>query len=65
MILLHWREYFGLKRADDTDRGILVTELAQLSPAQRRLAARYPAALPLFLADPPGVTELVESFSGR
>jgi hypothetical protein len=63
-ILLHWREYFGLKRADDTDRGILVTELAQLTPAQRRLAARYPSALPLLLADPAGLTELVESFRG-
>jgi hypothetical protein len=63
-ILLHWREYFGLKRADDTDRGILVTELAQLTPAQRRLAARYPSALPLLLADPAGLTELEESFRG-
>ena len=51
-VLLHWREYFGLKRADDTDRAVLVSELAALSPRERRLAARYPAALPLFLADP-------------
>ncbi len=63
-VLLHWREYFGLKRADDTDRSILVAELAQLSPAQRRLAARFPSALPLFLADPAGVTDLLESFHG-
>lgn len=60
-ILLHWREYFGLKRADDTDRGILVSEMARLSAGQRRIAARYPAALPLLLADPGGVTELIES----
>ena len=63
-VLLHWREYFGLKHADDTDRAILVAELAQLSPVQRRLAARYPSALPLILADPPGVTELIEGFHG-
>lgn len=63
-ILLHWREYFGLKRADDTDRGILVAELGQLAPAQRKLAARFPSALPLILADPPSLTELVESLQG-
>src|SRR5262245_18133920 len=59
-LLLHWREYFGLKRADDTDRGALIAEIARLSPGQRRLAARYPNALPLLLADPIGVTELIE-----
>ena len=63
-VLLHWREYFGLKRGDDTDRAILVAELAQLNPAQRRLAARYPSALPLILADPSGVAELIESCGG-
>ncbi len=63
-VLLHWREYFGLKRADDTDRAILVAELERLSPIQRRLAARYPSALPLILADPPGVTDLLETFHG-
>ena len=61
-VLLHWREYFGLKRADDTDRAVLVSELAALSPRERRLAARYPAALPLFLADPSGTSELIEAF---
>jgi hypothetical protein len=61
-VLLHWREYFGLKRADDTDRSILVAELAQLTREQRRLAARYPSALPLILADPAGVADLAESF---
>ena len=39
-ILLHWREYFGLKRADDTDRGILIAEIASLTPAQKRIAAQ-------------------------
>ncbi|MFO0952504.1 MAG: hypothetical protein U0835_15430 [Isosphaeraceae bacterium] len=62
-LLLHWREYFGLKRADDLDRGLLIAEIARLSPAQRRVAAKYPAALPLVLADPAGVTELVERWT--
>jgi hypothetical protein len=59
-VLLHWREYFGLKRGDETDRGILIAELTGLGPAQRRAAARYPAALPLILAEPLGVTALIE-----
>ncbi len=63
-ILLHWREYFGLKHADDTDRGILIAEIASLSPAQQRIAARYPSVLPLILADPAGVTELIEQTAG-
>ena len=61
-ILLHWREYFGFKRADDTDRAILINELAALSPRQRRLAGRFPATLPLILAEPAGMSELVESY---
>jgi hypothetical protein len=63
-LLLHWREYFGLKRADDTDRGILIAEIGRLSPSQRRIAAKYPNLLPLILADPEGVSELVERWSG-
>jgi hypothetical protein len=63
-LLLHWREYFGLKRADNIDRAILVTELAGLRPTERRLAARFPNALPVILADPSGVLELVESLHG-
>jgi hypothetical protein len=59
-VLLHWREYFGLKRGDETDRGILIAELASLAPAQRRAAARYPAALPLILAEPQGMTALID-----
>ncbi len=62
-ILLHWREYFGFKRADDTDRSILIAEIANLSPAQQRIAARYPSCLPLILADPAGVTEFVERWA--
>jgi len=57
-ILLHWREYFGLKRADETDRSILIAEIARLTPAQRKVAARFPGALPMLLADPAGVAEL-------
>jgi hypothetical protein len=64
-LLLHWREYFGLKRADLTDRAILITEIARLTPAQQRVAARYPNVLPLILADPPGVTRLVERMAGN
>jgi hypothetical protein len=63
-LLLHWREYFGLKRADDVDRAILVAEIARLGPRQRRVAARHPGALPLVLAEPDGVTAMVERWSG-
>ncbi|MHC5542153.1 hypothetical protein ACYOEI_28360, partial [Singulisphaera rosea] len=63
-LLLHWREYFGMKRADETDRAILISEVSRLSPRQRKVAAQYPNALPLLLADPSGVTELVERLSG-
>ncbi len=63
-VLLHWREYFGLKRADDVDRGLLIAEIARLSPSQRKIAASHPNALPLLLTDPVGVTELIERWSG-
>ena len=62
-ILLHWREYFGLKRADDTDRGILIAEVGRLAPAARRAAAKYPNALPFLLADPSGMGELVGAWA--
>jgi hypothetical protein len=58
-ILLHWREYFALKRAEDGDRGVLIAEITALNASQRRAAARFPNALPLILADPVGVTELI------
>jgi hypothetical protein len=63
-LLLHWREYFGLKRADSADRGILIAEIASLSPIQRRIAAAHPCVLPLILADPPGVAELIQRMAG-
>jgi hypothetical protein len=59
-LLLHWREYFGFKRADDADRGVLIAEIANLTPALKRMAARYPSALPLILADPPDVTDFID-----
>ena len=59
-ILLHWREYFGMKRVDETDRSILIAELTGLSPTQRRAASRYPSALPLILAEPNGMTALID-----
>jgi hypothetical protein len=64
-LLLHWREYFGLKRADSADRGILIAEIARLSPIQQRIAAAHPSALPLILADPPGVAELIQRMAGN
>jgi len=63
-LLLHWREYFGLKRADDTDRAILIAEIGRLTPTQRRIASRYPGVFPILLADPSAVTELIERWSG-
>ena len=59
-VLLHWREYFGLKRADDTDRAVLIAEIARLTPSEQKLAARYPAMLPLILADAKGMCRLVD-----
>ncbi len=58
-VLLHWREYFGLKRADDTDRKALIAQIARLTPAQQKIAARYPSVLPLILADPQGMNALI------
>lgn len=63
-VLLHWREYFGLKRSDDVDRGRLIAEIGRLTPSQRRVAAKHPGALPLLLAEPAGVAELVSRWSG-
>ncbi len=62
-VLLHWREYFGLKRVDDTDRSLLIAEIARLSTAQRKAAAKFPNALPLILAEPTGVTDLIERWA--
>jgi hypothetical protein len=63
-VLLHWREYFGLKRADETDRGTLIAEVAALTPPQLRVASQYPNALPLILADSQGITALIDRMAG-
>ena len=63
-ILLRWRDYFGFKQADDTDRKRIIAEIARLGPSERKVAAKYPNALPLILTDPVGVTELVARWSG-
>ena len=49
-VLLHWREYFGLKRADDTDRSTLIAEIARLTP----VPAEGRCALPRHAAADPG-----------
>ncbi|WP_152050192.1 hypothetical protein [Tautonia marina] len=59
-LLLNWREYFGLKRSDSTDRRVLITSISRLNGRQRRAAASFPSALPLILSDPIGVTQLIE-----
>jgi hypothetical protein len=64
-VLLHWREYFSLKHADDADRRVLIGEVARLTPAQKRIAARYPNLLPLLLTEPEGVAGLVERWTGE
>ena len=64
-ILLRWRDYFGFKQADDTDRKLLIAEIAHLGPAERRVAAKYPNTLPLILTDPVGVTDLVNRWAGE
>lgn len=64
-VLLHWREYFSLKHSDDADRRVLIGEVGRLTPAQRRVGAKYPNTLPLLLAEPGGVTALVEHWAGE
>ena len=50
-VLLHWREYFSLKHADDSDRRVLISEITRLNAGQRRVAAKYPNILPLLCTD--------------
>ncbi len=59
-ILLRWRDYFGLKRVDDADRRVLIEEVSRLDTAARRAAARWPAILPLILAEPRGMVDLLD-----
>ena len=62
-LILHWREYFAAKHAEDLDRSILINEIARLTPSQRRLASRYPNALPFFLVDADGTADLIRRYS--
>lgn len=64
-ILLRWRDYFGFKQADDTDRKRLIAEIARLGIRERQAAAKHPNALPLILTDPVGVTELIARWQGE
>jgi hypothetical protein len=61
-VLLHWREYFGLKAADDVERELLIGEIGRMGPSTRRVARRYPNLLPLLLAEPAGMAELVDRY---
>lgn len=61
-VLLHWSEYFGLKASNDADRESLVQAIARLAPSSRRIARRYPNLLPLLLAEPTGMAELIDGY---
>jgi len=63
-ILLTWRDYLGLKRADETDRALWIAELERLSPSRRALVEKYPEILPLLMSEPEAVAALVERMSG-
>lgn len=62
-ILLTWREYLGLKRADDGDRAIWISELERLTPSQREIVQKSPEILPLMMSDPEAISELADIFS--
>jgi hypothetical protein len=59
-ILGHWTEYFGLKHGNDLDREIFVRQIARLPWRAKRAAAQLPAALPLLLAAPDEVADLID-----
>ncbi|MBI1322660.1 hypothetical protein GC170_05685 [bacterium] len=59
-ILLTWRDYLGLKRADETDRALWIAELERLSPSRRALVEKYPELLPLMMSEPEAVASLVD-----
>ena len=62
-ILLTWRDYLGLKRADDTDRALWIAELERLTPSQRALVEATPEILPLVMSEPEAVMNLIERIS--
>lgn len=63
-VLLHWKEYFGARMEDEVARTVLIGGVTRLSPAARKAASEFPNALPLLLADPEGVTDLIRRWSG-
>ena len=62
-ILLTWRDYLSLKRADDGDRALWIAELERLSPSQRAIVEKTPEILPLMMTDPEAISGLVERMS--
>ena len=63
-ILLTWRDYLALKRADDGDRAIWIAELERLTPSQRLVVEKTPELLPVMMSNPDALMELVEVLSG-
>lgn len=63
-ILLTWRDYLGLKRADDGDRALWIAELERLSPSQRLIVEKSPELLPLMMSDPESLSVLVDHMQG-
>jgi len=59
-LLVHWREYLGWKQENESDRGRIIAEISHLPTTARRAAGRFPQALPLILAEPVGITDLIE-----
>lgn len=62
-ILLTWRDYLGLKRADESDRALWIAELQRLSPTQRDIVQKTPELLPLMMSEPEAVTGFVDRYS--
>lgn len=60
-ILLTWRDYIGLKRADHGDRALWISELERLSPSDRLIVEKYPDLLPLMMSDPEAVSGLIQN----
>ncbi len=59
-ILFTWRDYLGLKRADETDRALWIAELERLSPSRRTMVEKHPELLPLMMSEPEAVASLVD-----
>ncbi|MDX2038814.1 MAG: hypothetical protein SFX72_19360 [Isosphaeraceae bacterium] len=63
-VLLHWREYFADKRNDHNDRRVLIAEIGRLKSEARKIAAVRPNLLPLLMAEPDGLIQLVRKWGG-